>query len=246
MNCDELRDQYELYTLGLADEPERQEIREHLDRGCEVCMREVKKAREMMTLIGGSAAPAVPSAKLRKRILASVGVEQRRIGWAPFLAGLSAMSIAAAVYFGGREADFSKQVLQLREQSRNQSIELTRMSEAMAIINGADTTVTSFGDTQPKPKGKVFANPKRGILLIASNLPEVPAGKAYELWFIRAGKPVRAGMFRSESDGTAMHLESGSFDSSTTMVAVTLEVEAGVDAPTTPILFAASLPPALQ
>ena len=66
------------------------------------------------------------------------------------------------------------------------------------------------------------------------------------LWFIRSGKPVRAGMFRPESDGTAMHLESGAFDATTTMVAVTLEVEAGVDAPTSPILFSASIPPALQ
>ena len=38
MNCTELRDHYELYALGLADEPERSEIRAHLDRGCEVCM----------------------------------------------------------------------------------------------------------------------------------------------------------------------------------------------------------------
>ena len=37
MNCDQLREHYELYALGIAEEPERGEIRAHLNRGCEVC-----------------------------------------------------------------------------------------------------------------------------------------------------------------------------------------------------------------
>jgi anti-sigma-K factor RskA len=250
MNCTELRDHYELYALGLADEPERDEIRAHLDRACEVCMGEMKRARETMALLGGSAAPAAPSARLRKRILASVGAEERRFGWAPFLAASTVMCLAAAFYFGGREWDFSRQVLVLREQSRNQIIELTRLNEAFAILNGADTTVTSFGEKQPKPKGKLFVNPTMGFLLVASNLPQAPAGKAYELWLIpkaKDGKPIRAGMFQSESDGTAMHMEHGAVDVTTTAaVAVTMEVVTGVDAPTGAILIVAPLGPALQ
>ena len=85
MNCEELRDHYELYAMGVADEPERSEIREHLSRGCEVCMSEMKRARELTALLGVGAAPAAPSPKLRRRILASVGFEQRalRLGAVP-------------------------------------------------------------------------------------------------------------------------------------------------------------------
>ena len=36
MNCNELREHYELYAIGVADEPERTEIRAHLERHCEV------------------------------------------------------------------------------------------------------------------------------------------------------------------------------------------------------------------
>jgi anti-sigma-K factor RskA len=243
MNCTELRDHYELYALGLAEEPESGEIRVHLDRGCEECMGEMKRAREMMSLLGGSSDPATPSPKLRRRILASVGVEQRSFGWAPFLAGAAALSLAAAIYFGGREWDFSKQVVALREQSRAQIIELTRLNEAFAILNSSDTTVSSFGDKQPKPKGKVYVNPAKGMLLIASNLPQAPAGKAYELWLIPKAKgasPVRFGMFQSESDGSVMHMEHAPLDmTSTAAVAVTMEVDTGVDAPTsTPVIVA--------
>jgi hypothetical protein len=250
MNCTELQDQYELYALGLADEPQRSEIRAHLDRGCEVCMSGIKRSREIAALLGGTSAPAAPSPKLRRRILASVGVEDRRFGWAPFLAGSTIMCLAAAFYFGGREWDFSRQVLVLREQSRDQIIELTRLNEAFAILNGADTTVTSFGEKQPTPKGKLFVSPNRGLLLIASNLPPAPAGKAYELWFLPKAKgapPVRAGMFQPESDGTVMHMEHGAVDmANTAAVAVTMEVEAGVDAPTGALVIVAPLAPALQ
>jgi len=250
MNCSELHGHYELYALGLAEEAERDEIRAHLNRGCEVCMSEMRRARDLVALLGGSAAPAAPSPKLRRRILASVGLEQRGFGWTPLFAGSTALFLAAAVYFGGREADFSRRVERLTEQSRAQIIELTRLNEAFALMNGADTTVTSFGEKKPVPKGKLFYNPSQGALLIASNLPPAPAGKAYELWLVPKAKgasPIRDGMFQSASDGTVMRLMPGPIDANTTAaVAVTMEVEAGVDAPTSTILIFAPLAPALQ
>jgi hypothetical protein len=250
MNCPELRDHYEMYALGLADQPERDEIRAHLDRGCEVCMAEMKRAREMAALLGGTSAPATPSPKLRRRILASVGVEQRGWGLTPWLAGSTVMFLAAAVYFGGREWDFSREVVRLTDQMRSLNIERTRLSEAFALMNGADTTVTSFGEKKPVPKGKLFYNPSMGALLIASNLPPAPAGKAYELWLIPKAKgasPVRAGMFQSQTDGTVMRMMPGPIDANVNAaVAVTMEVDSGVDAPTGSILIVAPLAPALQ
>jgi hypothetical protein len=160
------------------------------------------------------------------------------------------MCLAAAIYFGGREWDFSRQVRRLTEESRAQIIELTRLNEAFALMNGADTTVTSFGEKKPVPKGKLFYNPSMGALLIASNLPPAPAGKAYELWYIPKAKgasPVRSDMFQSQSDGTVMHMIHGPIDANTiAALAVTMEVESGVDSPTLPIVFVAPLPPALQ
>src|SRR5437764_6740546 len=102
MNCNELREHYEMYAIGVADEPERSEIRSHLNRDCEVCMEGMRRAREVAALLGGSAPPAVPSAGLRRRILASTGHEERRFGWAPLLAGALAFSLVACVYFVGR------------------------------------------------------------------------------------------------------------------------------------------------
>jgi hypothetical protein len=240
MNCNELREHYELYAIGVAEEPERTEIRAHLERHCEVCMQAMKRAREVVALLGGAAPPAAPSAALRRRILASVGAEQRRFGWAPFLALALALSLFAAVYFGGRERDLANELARVRQQNSRQNAELTRVNQAFAILTGADTTVTTFGEGQPKTKGKVFVSASQGILLIASNLPPAPSGKAYEMWIVKGGKAQAAGMFQSAPDGSAMHMQSGAARQPDA-VAVTLETEAGSDQPTSTPLFAAPI-----
>jgi anti-sigma-K factor RskA len=241
MNCNELREYYELYAIGVADEPERSEIRSHLHRECEVCMEAMRRAREVAALLGSSAAPAGPSAKLRRRILASAGYEERRFGWLPVLAGALAFSLVAVVYFAGRASDTKAELARATSTLNQQNVELTRLNEVFAIINGADTGVSTFGEgkTTP-PKGKVFASPSRGVLLVASNLPPVPAGKTYEMWIIpKGGKPVPAGLFQSAGDGTAMHLQRGRLDPNAELVAVTVEDAAGAAEPTSAPILAA-------
>jgi len=246
MKCEELQGQHELYAMGLAEEPERGEIREHLDRGCEVCMAELKRARAVAALVSGSVVAAEPSPRLRRRILASVGVEPHGLRWwTPFWAVVAAMSVFAAVYFSGREREFARELTAARQQTRDQAVELIRLNEAFAILSGPDTTEASFGQGQPQPpKGKVFVNPSQGVLLVASNLPPASAGKTYEMWIIPKGRmPVPAGLFQSSMDGTALHVQRGPVDvNATSAVAVTLENEGGAPQPTSQPLIVAALP----
>ena len=96
MTHEELQGEYELYALGVAEEPARGEIRAHLDRKCEVCMAEMKRAKQIAAMIGASAAPQAPSPKLRKRILASAGYEPRSYGLAPWLGALAGQKLSAS------------------------------------------------------------------------------------------------------------------------------------------------------
>ena len=245
MKCNELQEYYELHALGLADDPERSEIREHLARGCEVCMAGVKRARQMAALLSASAPTAEPSSKLRRRILASTGFEQRSFGWwTPLLAAAAMLSLVAAVYFSGREKAYADELARARDQMRAQTIELTRLNDALAIMSGPDTIQAGFGDGAPQPpKGKVYISPRQGVLLIASNLPPAPTGKIYEMWIIpKGGKPQPAGLFQSGTDGAAMHVQRGAVDpQSVAAVAVTIENEGGTTEPTLPPVFAAAL-----
>jgi hypothetical protein len=127
----------------------------------------------------------------------------------------------------------------LRDQLRRQTIEVTRLNEAFAILSGPGTIEAGFGQG---PKGKVFVNANRGVLLIASNLPPAPAGKTYEMWVIpKGGKPIAAGLFQSDPSGAATHVQPGPVVADAAIVAVTLEPAQGSGAPTSQPLLAATL-----
>jgi len=249
MTCQELQDHYELFALGMADEPEHSEIRTHLDRNCEVCMPGVKRALEAVALLGTSAAETVPSRKLRGRILASVGAEPRRFPWAAVFAVVATASLLGAVYYAQRDLADVRSMRQFMggfraaaAESQRLNTEVARLTEAFAILNGPDTKEAGFGGAQPRPaRGRVFLNPSEGVLLIASNLPQTPVGKMYEMWVIpKTGKPVAAGLFQPQADGTAMHIRPGAVDMRATgAIAVTVEDQAGADQPTTTPLIVA-------
>ena len=74
----------------------------------------------------------------------------------------SALALFAAVYFGGRERDLANELARVREQSSRQTIELASINQAFAILTGADTTVTTFGEGQPKPQGQGVRQPVAG------------------------------------------------------------------------------------
>jgi anti-sigma-K factor RskA len=89
----------------------------------------------------------------------------------------------------------------------------------------------------------VWVHPQRGVLLIASNLPPAPAGKAYEMWIVPKGAPpIPAGLFNSDPQGVATHVWSQPVNlASAAAVAVTLEAAGGVPAPTSTPLIVAGL-----
>ena len=166
--------------------------------------------------------------------------EQRRFGWVTFLAVALGLAVFAAVYFGGRERDLANELARVREQNSQQNMELTRVNQAFVILTGEDTTVTTFGEGASKPRGKLFVSATQGVLLVGSNLPPAPSGKAYEMWILQDGKAKAAGMFQSAANGSAMHMQRGAMANSDA-VAVTMENEAGTDQPTSPLLFAARI-----
>jgi len=244
MSCEELREQYELYALGLAEEPERSEICAHLDRRCAACERGFRQAVRPVAALGATAQAAAPPSRLRRRLLASVGVEERHYGWPVAWAAAALLCLSAAVYFSGRERQYAEESLRLRGQLGDQVTEHRRSQEALAILSAPGTIEASFGHGQTEqPAGRVFVNPALGAMLVASHLPPAPAGRIYEMWILpKGGQPRPAGRFRSRNDDTAMHIEPGPVDAAAAAIAVTLENEAGAPQPTSPPLVVATVP----
>jgi|KBSMisStandDraft_5_1062788.scaffolds.fasta_scaffold241674_3 anti-sigma-K factor RskA len=238
MTCQDLRDSYELYALGLLDGEEKREIDEHLARNCVDCQKQLKNALAVNALLLSQAPQVVPPSRLKRRVMASVGRERSGFAWIAALA--AAAAVIVALWLGIQQRTTDRELSKARLDLQQSAGERDRLEQALTFLNQPETRQVNFGLDKPAPpRGNFFLNPRLGVLLIASNLPALPAGKAYELWVIPKGDAPRpAGTFQADPQGTAMHILNGTVDSSVTL-AVTVEPEAGSPAPTSGILFSA-------
>jgi hypothetical protein len=117
------------------------------------------------------------------------------------------------------------------------------LTDALALLNLPETRQLTFGGAEPAPpRGRVWVHAQRGVVLLASRLPRAPAGRIYEMWIVpKQGAPLPAGLFQSNAQGEAAHVWLQPVDvAAAGAVAVTLEPEGGVPAPTsTPVIVAA-------
>lgn len=217
MTHEEMKEMYELYALGVLDRDERAEIDDHLATGCEACRTSVQRAAVINSVLLTFVPEATPPKRVKKRLLAAVGMEQRSWGWLAW-AATSACLLVGLTWFS--------------LESHRRSEELTAARRVLDIVDSPETRAVSFG---AGPRGNVFVNPKTGVLLIAKNLPRLEAGQTFEMWVIpKGGAPKPAGLFRPGANGTATHVFPGPVDvGATGAVAVTVEPEAGSAAPTT-------------
>jgi hypothetical protein len=239
MTCDELRPDYLPYALGVLAEPERSEVRSHLQSGCENCAAGLREARAIAFSIGAAVEGPEPSRQLRGRILAAAGgASQSRWNWFSALVSVGATALAAAGLIVYPGANFRTELAGMRTAVDQSNAAAAALRQALDLIQSPETREVVFGEGQPAPpRGRVFFQ-SSSVLLVASRLPAPPPEKTYEMWIIRGGTPVPAGLFSSDSNGNAIHLYRPSTPlAESDIVAVTLEVAGGVNAPTsTPVI----------
>ena len=240
MRCEELREMYELYTLGILEDEERDEIDAHLGRGCEACRQSLRDALATNAAVLTAAPEIKPPVRLKRRVMASVGVRHPGWGWAAALA--AACMLVLALWMSVQERHRSAELADARRTILQIGAERSRMMQALSFLNQPETQQVGFGKNKPA-RGNIFVNPQRGVLLIASNLPPLTPGRIFEMWVIpKGGAPQPAGLFQSTESGTAYNMLSGPVTlSSGDAIAVTVEPEAGSSAPTTQPLFVAAL-----
>ena len=240
MTCDELKDLYELYTLDVLEAVEREEIDAHLARGCEACRQGVRQALSMNAAMLNTASDAEPPARLKRRVMAAIGAGTERRspwGWVAALAAAAMLLFAVRTSIEKRQSDLD--LADARKAIEQAHLEREHMMQALSFLNQPETQQVGFGKDKPA-RGNIFVNPRRGILLIASNLPPLTPGHMFEMWVIpkAGGGPRPAGLFQSSDSGTAFHMLTGEpWATSGDAIAVTVEPESGSSAPTTTPLF---------
>ena len=245
MTHEEMAELYELFVLGVLESEESVEIESHLARNCPECQAGVRKALAVGALFGTLPELVEPSPRLRRRVLASVGIEPKgsRV-WLGVLAALTACLFAGVIVLGLESERRSQELSEARTQLRQRTSDLAKLQTAMQILDQPETEQVVFGKGQPvPPRGRIFVNAQRGMLLLASHLPAAPSGKLYELWLLpKTGAPIPAGLFQADAQGNALYLRNEPVDvAATKALAVTLEPESGSAAPTSAVVFSAAL-----
>lgn len=245
-----MRDLYELYALGLLEEPERSEVEAELASGSAEAHARLRDAIANNAALMATADSVEPPASLRDRVVGAVSRNEPTRAYGGLWAWVAACAalLVSSVYLGNSLALRNDELAGVRDQLRRVSAEaadsnaqLVRARDMLAFLNAPETRVVTFGPNEPKPKGKVLVNPGRGVLLVASNLPQTARGQIYEMWVIpKGGAPRPAGLFQSDTDGNALHLFEAQI-APESAVAVTVEPASGSNAPTSTPLFVAAL-----
>jgi anti-sigma-K factor RskA len=118
--------------------------------------------------------------------------------------------------------------------------ETTTVRRTLALLTAADVVELRFVGQAPARQAvaRAFLSRSRGVLFAASNLPPIPSDRTYQVWYLTGGAPVSAGLVRPDAAGSA----TATFAAPTTLgfvgMAVSLEPEGGVAAPTGAIYLA--------
>lgn len=235
---------YELYALGLLEQDQMAEVRARIEAGDAEAIEGLRRASMLTSSLAYVAPDVKAPAALRRRLLLAAGAPERKFGWG-WIAALAALCLALGVVSFNMREDVARRestITTLREQLSSSEALVAEARDLYDFLRQPSTINVKFGDTQPAPpRGQVFINRERGVLLFAGNLPAMPAGRIFEMWFVPkgGGAPIPAGLFRGEN-GQGVHYQRGAVDpTQIAAIAVTLEPESGSTTPTMPILIAA-------
>lgn len=128
------------------------------------------------------------------------------------------------------------EVARLSAQMTETRRELDREHAALEFFARPGMRMAELEGTKDAPAAHamLIVDSKSGhAMLMAKGLPQAPAGKAYQLWFIAGTRPMPGKVFKPDAAGNAMfddELPAAAFNAVT--FAVTLEPQNGVPLPT--------------
>jgi anti-sigma-K factor RskA len=256
---EQFADDLALYALNELRGAEAGEVEQHLET-CASCRRELESLRNDLGLLGLSAVGPRPPARSKDRLMRAIAAEPRGVSTAQnapvtgrrlfWLSWIPAAIALAAIVFGlslwQSNRTLNDQLAELRNRYNDQRIQLAKSEENIKLMIAPDAVhVTLTPQNASKhPSATAIVSPSKGrMILMASNLPPVPVGKAYELWVIPpTGAPVNAGVFKPDEHGNAMMLDHPMPPGvQPKTFALTVEDEAGSDKPTSPIVIQGSM-----
>ena len=247
---EQFADDLSLYALGALQGEERLTVEKHL-KDCPDCRHELAQLQGDFALLALSASGPKPGLRSRERLMAAIAKEPRRTQvrlvkrktwWTALEWAAAAATVTVILLLFRQNTDLRQRVAALEANAAGQQQRLRQAKELIATLTSVDAVRFTLvaGKTPPQPQGKaIYVRSTGTLVFLASNMPELPPQKTYELWLIpTSGAPIPAGLFRPDTHGSAAlikpPLPSG-IEAKT--FAITVEPGPGSAAPTsTPIM----------
>ncbi|MHB1843616.1 MAG: anti-sigma factor domain-containing protein [Deltaproteobacteria bacterium] len=259
MTCAEFKAELSALALSALEPDERAECERHLagPGPHEGCREAFALAERTLSMLASSLPPVAPRPLVWDAIEEAIAPPARPepIRWLPWLGWLSAAAMAAMLLWGQglllhARAERDQVAVALAaaqgtttalrqcehelEQARG---DLGAREAALALLAAPETELVPLGAQGGAPyRASALYNPaQRRAVVLASALSPQP-GKDYELWVIRGGAKLPAGLFHPGAGGSALIaidsklLAQGAPDA----LAVTVEPTGGAPSPTGP------------
>jgi len=251
---EQFADDLALYALGELTGAERESLDEHLHT-CAACRRELQALRGDLGLLGLSSSGPQPPARSKERLMRAIASEPRRgpsstsvelprrslwWAWVPAFAAVALFFVAIGMWRSNQH--MNDLVAELTNRNQEEGIQLDRLNQEMRLLTSPDAVHVSLNPMKSprQPSGTaIFSPSQKRMIFMASNLPPVPEGKAYELWIIPMnGAPIPAGVFKPDEHGNATMMDHPMPEGvEAKAFAITVEKEEGSDKPTSPIML---------
>jgi anti-sigma-K factor RskA len=253
-NHDVLREQAALYAIGALTAPERAAFEAHL-KVCASCAAEVAAFLPVGTALAQAVPLHDPPSGLRARVLADAQREETAspratrafVPFVPWLAtaAMLLLTVGLGFYVGQLrdrvrilEVQLRDALVRVDDGERRVAVALRSAAAAeapLAVLTAPDLQrIDLVGQpAAPRASARAFWSRSRGLVLTGSNLPPLPAGRVYQLWFVTARAPISAGLLKPDEAGRlSAVLDTPANLPVPVALAVTIEPEGGRPAPT--------------
>jgi anti-sigma-K factor RskA len=255
---DEMRELVEEYALGLLDVAAQAQFEAHLAQDAQL-RRALDDTLETLALVGLSR-NVLPSADLKQRVMSRISPSDSTAApvqhvipraaanrWSRTSIGLGLALAASLIALAKVSVELSAS---RQRASRQAAVVVERSGEVAArdaiisqLTDSSVQVVTLAATGTARPNIRAYMNRTRRVMMLsASALPSLPAGRTYQLWFIVDGKPLPSRTFRPDSAGRALVTGVTMPGGTVAATAITQEPQGGSPAPTTAVLFMAKLP----
>ena len=244
-------------AIGALNGAEERAVMSHVSE-CPECAAELAAMREVVAGLPNvdsrERMPADRARSMRESLVARASASQvpvRSTGdrWRPLAMAASVAIVALGVAYyrkDGETRQLASTVAESEAARDSLAGAVRARDEIIAAITGPQVNVVELSsDAIQSPTARMFWDRATNRwTMYAHGLPALKPGRAYELWLVTADTKIPAGTFKPSPDGTATFSATYALEPSQLQaIAVTEEPEAGVPAPTGPIILIGTAAP---